>query len=328
MNKKPILFSGIQPTGNLHIGNYLGAIRNWATLQNEGKYQPIFSIVDYHSLTGNRTAEERRAQITKTAAELLALGIDPEKAVFFVQSHVPAHTELAWIFNTVTPIAELERMTQFKDKSQQQAQNINTGLLTYPVLQAADILLYQAAHVPVGKDQIQHIELTRDIARWFNHAYGEYFVETNAVLTENPRIKSLLEPTKKMSKSKGAGHVIELCDSPEQVKKKIKKSVTATAGGGDNPGVNNLLLLLKEFGSIALSQEYSAAEKDGSIRYGDLKEDVSQAISTYFAEFRNKRAELLSDHDAIASILIDGAHKAQKMADATITDVRKLIGVR
>lgn len=326
---KPTIFSGIQPTGNLHIGNYLGAIRNWVALQKSGEYDTTFCIVDYHSLTGNRTAEQRRNQIIHTAAELLAAGVDPEKSTFFVQSHVPAHTELGWIFSTLTPMAELERMTQYKDKSSRQADNINTGLFTYPVLQAADILLYHATHVPVGEDQVQHIELTRDIARWFNNKYGaDYFPETKALLTEIPRVKSLLEPTAKMSKSKGDGHVIELCDTPEMIEKKIKKAVTATEGGGENPGAQNLLLLLSEFGDAALHDQYVGAEADGSIRYGDLKADLTSALIAHFAAFRERRAELLADHDAIADILIQGAHKAQVRAQATIEEVRRLIGVR
>lgn len=324
----PTIFSGIQPTGNLHIGNYLGAVRNWVALQNGGEYTTVYCIVDYHSLTGNRTAEERRQQIIHTAAELIAAGVDPEKSTFFVQSHVPAHTELGWIFNTLTPMAELERMTQYKDKSARQADNINAGLFTYPVLQAADILLYHATHVPVGEDQVQHIELTRDIARWFNNKYGAYFPETDALLTEIPRVKSLLEPTAKMSKSKGEGHVIELCDTPEIIEKKIKKAVTATEGGGENPGVQNLLLLLKEFGDSTLHEHYADAEADGSIRYGDLKADLATAISDHFADFRARREELLADHDAIAEILIYGAEKADAIASKTIADVRELIGVR
>lgn len=325
---KPTIFSGIQPTGNLHIGNYLGAVRNWVRLQESGEYKTIYCIVDYHSLTGNRTAEERRNQIVHTAAELIAAGVDPEKSIFFVQSHVPAHTELGWVFNSVTPMAELERMTQYKDKSSSQSQNINAGLFTYPVLQAADILLYHATHVPVGEDQVQHIELTRDIARWFNNKYDSYFLETEALLTEIPRVKSLLEPTAKMSKSKGEGHVIELCDTPEVIEKKIKKAVTATEGGGDNPGSQNLIMLLKEFAGPEVSAQYAAAEADGSIRYGDLKAELTTVISEHFAAFRERRAELLENHDEIAEILIAGAAEAHEIASATIEDVRKLIGVR
>ncbi len=325
---KPIIFSGIQPTGNLHIGNYLGAVKNWVDLQNSGEYQCVFSIVDLHSLTGNMSAEDRRAQITKTAAELIAAGVDPEKSIIFVQSHVPAHTELGWIFDTVTPMAELERMTQYKDKSQSQAQNINAGLFTYPVLQAADILLYKATHVPVGEDQVQHVELTRNIAKKFNARYGEFFPETKALLTETPRVKSLLEPESKMSKSKGPGHVIELADEPAVVEKKIKKAVTASEGGKGAAGVDNLLLLLEHFGSNADFEKFKAAEADRSIRYGDLKGTVSDAIAHHFTAFRARRKELMENHNEIADILIDGAQRASEIANATMEEVRKLVGIR
>lgn len=324
---KPVVFSGIQPTGNLHIGNYLGAIKNWVDIQNSGEYDCFFSIVDYHSLTGTRSAEERRTMITTLAAELLAAGIDPTKSTFFVQSHVPEHTELAWVFSSVTPVAELERMTQFKDKSAQQG-NSSTGLLTYPVLQAADILLYKGTHVPVGEDQIQHIELTRDIARWYNNRYETYFPETDHILTPTPRVKSLLEPEKKMSKSRGENHVIDLADEPTVIEKKIKKAVTATEGGGEAPGVINLIGLLRSFGDSTIADQYEAAQQDGSIRYGDLKGDVSAAISHYFADFRAKREALLADHDAIAKILMEGAAKAQAVATNTMDDVRTQIGIR
>jgi len=325
---KPIIVSGIQPTGNLHIGNYLGAVKNWVELQNSGKYQMYIFIADYHSLTGGMKAEERRAQIIHTAAELLAAGIDPEKTVFWVQSHVPEHTELAWVFNCVTPISELERMTQYKDKSQQQAKNVNAGLFTYPLLQAADILLYHGEVVPVGQDQVQHVELTRDIARWFNKRYQDYFSETKHLLTHIPKVMSLVEPTKKMSKSLGQDHVIELADEPTVIEKKLKKAVTATEGGGEAPGVANLLLLLKQFGDKKNHDEFVKAEKDGSIRYGDLKKALGESISTYFADFRKRRSELLKNSDELAEILTQGAQKAQKVAAKTMEDVKKMIGVR
>lgn len=332
---KPILFSGIQPTGNLHLGNYLGAIKNWVDLQNSGEYQCYFSIVDYHSLTGDMKPADRHDQILRTAAELLAIGIDPKKSVVFVQSHVPEHTELAWIFNCVTPMAELERMTQFKDKAEAQNKNINVGLFDYPVLQAADILLYHATHVPVGEDQVQHVELTRDIARWFNKRFSsgsegkdDYFPETKAILTKTARVKSLLEPNKKMSKSLGEGHVIDLADEAVVIQKKLKKAVTATEGGGKAPGVANLLGLLKEFGDKKIYDRFAAAEKDGSIRYGDLKQALGKAIAETFEDFRERRKRLLAEHNEIAELLIAGAEKAKRVAGETLEEVRKLIGVR
>lgn len=328
MVNKKVIFSGIQPTGNIHVGNYLGAVKQWVDVQNSGAYQCFFCIVDYHSLTGSLTARERHDQITRTAAELVAVGIDPKKSVLFVQSHVPEHTELAWIFNSVTPVAELERMTQFKDKSAIQKKNVNVGLFAYPVLQAADILLYKATHVPVGEDQKQHVELTRDIARAFNTRYKKYFSETTALLTKAPRVKSLLEPEKKMSKSLGLGHVIELADEPNVIEKKVMKAVTATEGGGHAPGVENLLLLLHEFGTMHVYKQFRKDETTGTIRYGDLKHAVADAIGDYFVDFREKRKELLKERESLAEILDQGARRAQAMASCTMEKVREIIGVR
>jgi len=326
---KSIIFSGAQPTGNLHIGNYLGAVRQNIELQSAGPYEEsYFFIADYHSLTGNLSPDERRRNIVTLAAELLAAGMNPETTTLFLQSEVMEHVELAWMFNCVTPVAELERMTQFKDKSKSQAKNINAGLFGYPVLQAADILLYHGTHVPVGEDQVQHVELTRDIARWFANAYGEYFPEVQAVVTKTARVKSLLEPEKKMSKSKGGGHVIELADSPEVIEKKIKKAVTASEGGKASPGVKNLLMLLEEFGDTKTHKQFVAAEKDGSIRYGDLKHEVSQAISSHFESFRARREELLANPGEIANILIAGADKARVVAQQTMERVREMVGIR
>ncbi len=363
MAKKQIIVSGIQPTGNLHIGNYLGAVKNWVDLQNSGTYECYFFIADLHSLTGNRAPEERRAQILRTASELLAAGIDPKKSTFFVQSHVPEHTELGWIFSCVTQLGELKRMTQFKDKSglrdkvkshlewarqlnyqgeeveekiiehvqdliERVENQTNVGLLTYPVLQAADILLYHATHIPVGQDQVQHVELTRDIARWFNNKYEKFFPEVKHVLTQTPKIMSLLEPTKKMSKSLGEGHVIELADSPEVILKKLKKAVTATEGGAGSPGVENLLGLLKIFGDKKVHAEFVKAEKDGSIRYGDLKSTLAETIGNHFADFRERRAELMDGHDEVAEILTQGMERAKIIAESTMSRVRSIVGIR
>lgn len=323
---KPVIVSGIQPTGNLHIGNYLGAVKNWVDLQNSGKYDCYFMIVDYHSLTGDMNPADRQEKILNVASELLAAGLDPKKSTIFVQSHVPAHTELAWIFNTVTPIAELYRMTQFKDKSERQEKNINTGLLTYPVLQAADIVLYRGTLVPVGQDQVQHVELTRDIARWFNNRYGNYFIEPKVLLTEIPKVMSLLEPTKKMSKSHGLNSVIELADEPEMIANKLKKAVTATEGG-EAPGVQNLLLLLKHFGTKEDLAAFTKAAKDGSIRYGDLKTAVGMALAARFEDFRIKRADLIKHPAKVKKILAEGAAHAEKVATKTMKEVRKLTGL-
>ena len=334
---KNIIVSGAQPTGNLHVGNYLGAVENWVDLQNSGKYEMYIFIADLHSLTGNMDAETRREQVMRTAAELLAVGIDPAKTTLFVQSHIQEHAELGWVFNCVTPIMELERMTQYKDKSKQQSKNINAGLYTYPVLQAADILLYHGNLVPVGQDQVQHVELTRVIARNFNKRYpsfakatagkAEYFPEAEALLTKVPKVMSLLEPEKKMSKSLGGGHVIELCDEPEVIEKKLKKAVTATVGGDKAPGVANLLMLLDKFGDKEIGDKFALAEKNGSIRYGDLKQAVGDAISNYFADFRAKRKALLADTRKLNEILASGANKAKPVAENTMKEVRKCVGL-
>ncbi len=325
---KPVIFSGIQPTGNLNIGNYLGAVRNWVELQNSGKYEMYIFIADLHAMTGNMSASERREQTQKTAAELIAAGIDPTKTCLFVQSHVPQHAELAWILSTVTPLAELERMTQFKDKSQKQDKNINAGLLYYPILMVADILLYHGDLIPVGQDQIQHVELTRDTVRWFNKRYGDYFKEPKVLLTEVPKVMSLLHPEKKMSKSDGPNAVVELGDEPDVIEKKLKKAVTATEGGGKAPGVENLLSLLKQFGSKETHAQFVKEEKAGTIRYGDLKAAVADAISITFADFRTKRAELLGNTNEIKRLLDIGAKKAYTVATSTMDEVRSRVGIR
>ncbi|MFA6106023.1 MAG: tryptophan--tRNA ligase [Patescibacteria group bacterium] len=324
---KPIIVSGIQPTGNLHIGNYLGAIKNWVGLQNSGKYDMYIFIADLHALTGLQTSDERRKQILATAAELIAVGIDPKKTTFFIQSDVKEHTELSWILSNVTNVNELERMTQYKDKSERQHNNINAGLLTYPILQAADILLYKGALVPIGQDQIQHLELTNDIARWFNNRYGATFNIVKPLLTHIPKVMSLLEPTKKMSKSLGHGHVIDLCDEPEVITEKIKKAVTATEGGVGAPGVQNLLSLLKEFGDEKIHSKFVGDEKNKIIRYGDLKQALAEAISAYFADFRKKRTTLLKDDKKLKTILKKGATTAEKVAKTTIKEVRNKVGL-
>lgn len=328
MPPKPIIFSGIQPTGNFHIGNYLGAVKQWVELQDSGLYDLYIFIPDLHSLTGSLSPEDRRQQVKTAAIELISCGIDPDKTTLFVQSHVPEHTELAWIFSCITPVSELYRMTQFKDKSERQEKNINTGLLTYPILQAADILLYHATKVPVGQDQVQHVELTRDIARWFNARFGEYFPEPGPLLSPVPKVMSLLEPTKKMSKSLGAGHVIELADEPEVIEKKLRRAVTATEGGGQAPGAANLLSLLKHFGDGVLYADFSERESSGNIRYSELKNAVARTVAEYFFDFRKRRAQLLNDAGMIDDILLQGGTRARLVAMKTMEDVRRRVGIR
>ncbi|MBI2604423.1 MAG: tryptophan--tRNA ligase, partial [Candidatus Harrisonbacteria bacterium] len=245
---KPMLISGIQPSGKLHLGNYLGALKNFVALQKSGNYQCLFFIADLHSLTETYDPEMKPGQILDLAASYLALGLDPKKSTLFVQSQVPQTTELAWILGTLTPFGELRRMTQFKDKAESQEENVNVGLFTYPVLMAADMLLYDAAFVPVGEDQLQHLELTRTLARKFNSRFGETFVEPKPLMTSVPRLMSLADPMKKMSKSQPDGCLF-LDDAPEVIEAKLKRAVTDSGSvvkydEKEKPGISNLLRIM------------------------------------------------------------------------------------
>lgn len=344
-----IVVSGVQPSGPLHIGNYLGALRYWLELQNDRKNHCYFFIADLHALTQGKPAKELRENTLTLVAELLALGIDPKKSTLFVQSQVPAHTELAWILNCVTPISELERMTQYKDKASRQMENINVGLLTYPVLQAADIVIYQGTAVPVGEDQVQHLELTRNIARWFNNRYGKTFAEPKPVLTPTPRVMSLTAPLQKMSKSLGEKNVIGLADEPAVLAAKIGKAVTEstgvipvtydgkrwslTTGHSERSeesnrsegviGAFNLLKLLEVFGTPVQNKHFA----NGPISYRELKETLAHAIASHFADFRAKRKKLLQKKSSILKHLNVGAEQANKITQKTIAVVRKKVGV-
>ncbi len=323
-----VIISGMQPTGPLHIGNYLGALQAWVDLQKRS--QCFFFIADLHSLTENFDPKEKASQIRALAATYFAAGIDPKRSVVFAQSQVDGHTELGWILNCVTPIAQLERMTQFKDKAEHQQGNINAGLFTYPVLQAADILLYRGTHIPVGEDQYQHVELTRDITRWFNHRFGKTFTEVTAIPTAAPRVKSLLDPNKKMSKSHGVASYIALTDPPDMIHEKIKRAVTDTApqaGSAMSSGVANLFLLLKHFGSNKDYKRFEQTYKDGSIRYSELKDTLAKNIADHFSEFRVRYKKLMSDPKKIDAMLDAGARTAQKIADTTMKEVRKKVGL-
>ncbi len=313
--KKTTIVSGMQPSGELHIGNYLGALKNWVTIQNDEKYQCIFFIADYHSLSENYDPKQKSQQIFNLACDYLAAGIDPEKSTIFVQSNVPACTELSWIFNTLTPVTELERMTQYKDKSQGQQKNINTGLLTYPILQAADILLYHGALVPVGKDQIQHVEMTRDCARWFNHKYSvDFFPETKPLLTPIPKVMSLITPEKKMSKSAGEKHWIGINESPEIIEQKIAKAVTTPEG------VENLKTLYNAF-KETMSGEFNVE------KMAQTKKMIAQGIADHFADFRTRRQELVAQPERVAQILAHGAEQASVVAEKTMREVKRIIGI-
>lgn len=331
-NKTKIVYSGIQPTGELHIGNYFGALRNFVALQS--KYKCYFSIVDYHSLTESFDPKKKMKEILSLAMDYLAIGLDPKKCVIFVQSHVPEVTELAWIFNCITPVSELNRMTQFKDKALRQKKNVNIGLFDYPILQAADILLFKGSIVPVGQDQVQHIELTRDIAKSFNAKFGNIFPLTEPLLTEAPKIMSLTEPLKKMSKSMGVKSYIALTDEPTVIKKKIAKAVTESTGKIDmkksatDPGMRgayNLLELLRLFGNKKMHSKFKAQKK---IKYSELKEAVSDEIARHFELFRQHKKMLQKNPEKVQKILEYGAKKARVEAQNTMKEARKKIGIR
>lgn len=352
MAKKPqqaIVVSGMQPSGKMHVGNYVGAVRNWLRLQDDPAYKCFFFLADYHSISENYLPSEKRAQTLELATDLLALGLDPKKCALFVQSHVPEHTELCWVFNTVTPVAFLERMTQYKDKAGHQANNVNMGIFDYPVLQAADILIYKGAHVPVGRDQVQHVELTRDIARFFNNKFGAYFPETKPLLTDTPKLRSLTEPLKKMSKSHGDRTYVGVDDSPEAIEEKLKRAVTETTGilsmteeelehamathdGAHDDeklkgmaGVWNLLTMLRVFGSPEEADRVMAGQP---IKYGELKKLVALRIAEHFAKFRAEKRKLAADPERVRAILADGAKRARTVAKKTMEEVRRKIGVR
>ena len=323
---KQIVLSGVQPSGELHIGNYLAALKNFVKLQD--KYQCYFFLATYHSITENYQPKEKKQQILDLTIDFLAVGLDPDKCVIFNQTDLPQCTELAWIFNTITPISELERMTQFKDKAARQEKNINMGLLAYPVLQAADILLYHPAYIPVGQDQVQHVELTRKIARLFNNKFGQYFTEPKPLLTKVPKVMSLLEPDKKMSKSAGPKHYIAINDSPEVIKNKLKSAVTGTGKETSLPaGGQNLITLLEEFGTQTEIKYFKEQVKNKDVKYAELKQALAEAISQYFAPYREKRQELEKKPEYIEKILKQGAAKARKTAQKTLDQVKKLIGV-
>lgn len=317
---KKTLFSGIQPTGELHIGNYLGALKQWAELQND--YNSIFCVVDYHSITQDYDVKQKQQQVLKAAADLLAIGINPKKSIIFIQSHLPEHTELAWILNTITSVNELERMTQYKDKASRQKHNINMGLFDYPVLMAADILLYKAEFVPVGEDQVQHVELARKIARKFNNKFGNYFPEPGVKLTKAARVMSLTDPEKKMSKSLGPKSYIALSDSSDVIKNKIQSAVTGDKGG------KNLLDLFEQFSNNKnLINKFQSEYNKKTIKYSELKPELTKAIIKILKPIQEKRNKLLSNKKYINKILEKGAKDAKKIAEKNMMEIKKLIGL-
>jgi len=325
MKQSTILFSGIKPTGIPHLGNYLGALKNWVALQND--YQAIYAIVDYHALTINIKPTELNTNSLNLAKLLLAIGLDPDKVILFVQSQVPEHTELAWIFNCLVPVAEMERMTQYKDKAKQHKKNINMGLFDYPALMAADILLYHAQVVPVGEDQLQHLELTRLIVRKFNQRYGQYFSEPQGLVTQAKRIMSLQTPDKKMSKELGETNYISLLDEPDTVVKKVARAVTDTGPQTKtmSAGVTNLFSLLEYLDQTDTHKQLMSEYKRGTLKYVDLKNAVSTAINQTLKPIQINYKKI-SDQ-TVKSILQTGVDKAKKIARKNLEEIKKLIGL-
>ena len=325
------VFSGIQPTGTLHIGNYFGAVRNWAAMQND--LECIICIVDYHAITADVDPKTLRQASLDMAIDLISCGIDPERTILFVQSDVSEHTELAWILGCVTSFGDLSRMTQFKDKSSKEA-FISSGLFTYPVLQAADILLYLADGVPVGEDQVQHLELSRRIARRFNSRFGETFPEPEPVVgKKGGRIMSLSDPTAKMSKSAGESHYVGVMEPETSIRKKVRSAVTdlgLETGDTMSPGVANLFEVLElsteATGQADLVEELRADFAAGTLMYSKLKDTVFEQLMEVLRPIQERRAELEASGDVI-DILRLGAGKAQAIAKETMTQVRSLVGL-
>ena len=332
MSSRPRVFSGIQPTAQVHVGNYLGAIQNWVRMQDD--HDCVYCIVDYHAVTQKMEPGELPRRSLDLAGDLIACGIDPERAVLFVQSHVPEHTELAWVFNCVVSFGDLTRMTQFKDKSES-TEHVSGALFSYPVLQAADILLYHATGVPVGEDQVQHLELTRRVGRRFNHLVErEYFAEVEPVLSPAKRVMSLADPTRKMSKSLGPTHYIAVTEDEGSIWKKVRSAVTdvggpeaATDGGaeGMSPGVENLFLLLRSTAPAEVTEEYLERYRSGEPMYGDLKKAVRDHLVEALRPIRERRAAL--DDATILEKLEAGGERAREIASRTMAEVRELIGV-
>ena len=324
---KKRVFSGIQPTGCITLGNYIGAVKNWIALQDE--YDCIFSVVDMHSITVRQDPKELRRRCMQFLCQYIACGINPENSIMFFQSHVTAHAELSWILNCFTYMGELSRMTQFKDKSKKHAENINAGLFTYPVLMAADILLYKTDLVPVGVDQKQHLELARDIAERFNKIYGDVFtVPEGYIPPVGARIMSLQDPTSKMSKSDpNPNGYIWILDEPDVIRRKIKKSVTDSDGvieyreGKD--GINNLLSI---YGAMTGLTPMDAAKEFEGKGYGVFKESVSEVVIEALAPIRSKFNELSENKDYIEKVYKEGAEKAACLANRTLAKVHRKVG--
>lgn len=331
MTQQKKVLSCIQPTGKLHLGRYFGAIQNWVQLQE--KYETIYGIVNYHAMTMPYQIKNLIPATWDLAFDLMACGIKAEN--IFIQSLIPEHTELFWIFNTMTGYGELKKMTQFKDKSLQVSEKgkdafISSGLYTYPVLQAADILIYKAHYVPVGKDQEQHLELTRNIAQRFNHVAGkEYFVLPEPLFTEIPKVMSTADPTRKMSASLGDKHYIDLFAEPDRIVKQIKSAVTDTGSPSEkmSAGVENLFGLLKAAGKSEIIEELMQEYNKGTLQYGRLKELVAQALVDLTEPIRTRKREILQDKKMIKDQIRSSSEMIRKTAKETLSEVKDMLGL-
>lgn len=330
MENKKIIFSGVQPSGTLTLGNYLGAIKNWVQLQKD--YNCIYAMMDLHTITVRHTPADIRRRTLEVLALYIACGIDPENNILFIQSHNPAHAELAWVLNCYTYMGELSRMTQFKDKSSRHAENINAGLFTYPVLMAADILLYQTDYVPVGKDQMQHIEICRDIAERFNSLYGDVFKIPEGLLPKSgARVMSLQDPTRKMSKSdENPKGYISMMDDMDVIAKKIKSAVTDSEGvieyrenDDTKAGINNLLTIM----SAVTGRKIEDIATDYSGKgYGEFKSDVAEAVVDCIRPIRSEYDRIISDKAQLMEICERGALAARAISNRTLRKVYKKVG--
>ena len=337
MDNKTV-FSGIQPTGALHVGNYFGAVKNWVRLQD--LHRCFFCVVDLHSMTMPYDVAEFRTSTEEMFVSLLSCGLDPKRCTVFIQSMVPEHAELNWILGCVASYGDLTRQIQFKEKSEQLGATvddptsgafISAGLLNYPVLQAADILLYHGAYVPVGKDQEQHLELSRVIARRFNKQFGqEYFPEPKVLSTELPKLLSLADPSKKMSKSLGEKHVVPLFGDEKTVRNRVRSAVTDSGAAPDgelSAGVQNLLGLLRACDKPGIAAAFEQEFQNGNRKYAPLKDAVADALVALSSTMRARRAEIAADRDAIRALMRDTAGQARTVAAQTIKEVRRLTGL-
>jgi tryptophanyl-tRNA synthetase len=327
---RPRVLSGIQPTADsFHFGNYLGALRQWVDLQEE--YEPFFFIANMHAITVEHDPMLLRDRCLRAAAQLLAMGIDPQRSAIFMQSHIPAHAQLSWVLQCLTGVGEARRMTQFKDKSAKGGEGAaSVGLFTYPILQAADILLYRPHFVPVGEDQRQHLELTRDLAQRFNHRYKKTFrLPEPYILKATAKILDLQDPTSKMSKSSSSpSGIIELLDDPSLSAKKIRSAVTDSGSeirfdADEKPGLSNLLTIYSALTGRSISDLEESYAGRG---YGDLKKDLAEVVVEFVTPFRDRTLELLEDRTTLSDILADGADKAAAVAEATLRDVYDRVG--